>query len=288
MITGDFLSMSLTTDNVRPSPTPNAWRIGSLTRAGVTMGICLLSFCTGVLAVGKFGMNLGTEALRTLAFLVLVFGGQATIYAIRERRHLWGCRPSLVLAVSSMSDIAIASTLAISGIAMAPLPILLVAGTLAAALMFAFVMDLLKIPVFARLGIAHSPHERPITHVTEDAATTEKRLNHGPDAGQDRARDAKPEAIVTSDPVGAAERGLEVKGKPPADLTSRIAKRAYEFYEQGGRRDGGALENWQMAEADVRKDLANAGPNGWSLTPPCSTTGPGASAETGNRRRSKP
>ena len=31
MITGDFLSMSLTTDNVRPSPMPNAWRIGSLT-----------------------------------------------------------------------------------------------------------------------------------------------------------------------------------------------------------------------------------------------------------------
>ena len=42
MITGDFLAMSLTTDNVRPSPMPNAWRIGSLTMAGVIMGICLL------------------------------------------------------------------------------------------------------------------------------------------------------------------------------------------------------------------------------------------------------
>ena len=47
MVTGDFLSMSLTTDNVRPSPMPNAWRIGSLTMAGVTMGVCLLAFCTG-------------------------------------------------------------------------------------------------------------------------------------------------------------------------------------------------------------------------------------------------
>src|SRR5271157_991808 len=37
MITGDFLSMSLTTDKVRPSPTPNAWRIGNLTMAGVIM-----------------------------------------------------------------------------------------------------------------------------------------------------------------------------------------------------------------------------------------------------------
>ena len=120
MITGDFLSMSLTTDNVRPSPTPNAWRIGSLTMAGVIMGVCLLAFCIGVLAVGKFGMNLGIEALRTLAFVVLVFGSQATIYAIRERRHLWGTRPSLWLAVSSVADIVIASTLAVGGIAMTP------------------------------------------------------------------------------------------------------------------------------------------------------------------------
>src|SRR5579863_248772 len=38
MIAGDFLAMSLTTDNVRPSPTPNSWHIGSLTLAGVGLG----------------------------------------------------------------------------------------------------------------------------------------------------------------------------------------------------------------------------------------------------------
>ena len=156
MITGDFLAMSLTTDNVRPSPIPNAWRIGSLTMAGVIMGLCLLAFCTGVLTIGKFELNLGTEALRTLAFVVLVFGSQATLYAIRQRRHLWGSRPSLWLAMSSIADIAIASTLAIGGIAMDPLPASVVASTLAAAVVFAFVLDLVKVPVFARLGIAQN------------------------------------------------------------------------------------------------------------------------------------
>ena len=39
MIAGDFLAMALTTDNVRPSATPNVWRIGSLTMAGVIMGL---------------------------------------------------------------------------------------------------------------------------------------------------------------------------------------------------------------------------------------------------------
>jgi len=39
---------------------------------------------------------------------------------------------------------------------MTPLPALVVAGTLAAAAAFAFVLDLVKVPVFSRLGIARS------------------------------------------------------------------------------------------------------------------------------------
>src|SRR6202795_4988306 len=65
MITGDFLGMSLTTDNVRPSPLPNAWRIGRLTIAGIFMGIAELVFCIAVLAIGIFSMRFGIGALRT-------------------------------------------------------------------------------------------------------------------------------------------------------------------------------------------------------------------------------
>ena len=65
MITGDFLGMSLTTDNVRPSPMPNAWRIGNLTVAGVIMGIGELVFCTSVLAFGAYRMGFDISALRT-------------------------------------------------------------------------------------------------------------------------------------------------------------------------------------------------------------------------------
>ncbi len=97
MIAGDFLSMSLTTDNAVPSSSPNAWRIGNLTIAGVIVGAALLAFCTGALAVGKFAIGLDVETLRTLTFVILVFGSQATLYAIRQRGHMWGMRPSLWL-----------------------------------------------------------------------------------------------------------------------------------------------------------------------------------------------
>lgn len=154
MITGDFLGMSLTTDNVRPSPMPNAWRVGSLTIAGVFVGISELVFCTAVLAVGKFRLGLGIEALRTLAFLVIVFGNQATTYANRTRQRLWSIRPSFWLVLSSVADLLIASTMANCGIAMAPLPLLVMGGTLVGAVVFAFLVDIVKVPVFNRLGIA--------------------------------------------------------------------------------------------------------------------------------------
>jgi len=154
MITGDFLGMALTTDNVRPSPMPNAWRIGNLTVAGVIMGLGELVFCTSVLTFGLYRLGFDIGALRTLAFVVIVFGNQATTYTNRERRHLWSSRPSFWLVVSSVADLLIASTLAIGGIAMTPLPAWIVAGTLAAAAVFAVILDLVKVPAFRRLGIA--------------------------------------------------------------------------------------------------------------------------------------
>ena len=154
MITGDFLGMSLTTDNVRPSPMPNAWRVGNLTIAGVFVGISELVFCTAVLAIGKYRLGFGIETLRTLAFLVIVFGNQATTYTNRTRQHLWSTRPSSWLVLSSVADLLIASTMANRGFAMAPLPLLAMAGTLVGAVVFAFMLDIVKVPVFNRLGIA--------------------------------------------------------------------------------------------------------------------------------------
>jgi H+-transporting ATPase len=154
MITGDFLGMSLTTDTVRPSPLPNAWRIGRLTLAGVFMGIAELVFCGAVFVVGVFGLEFAIGALQTLAFVTIVFGNQATTYANRERRHLWSSRPGFWLVLSSIVDILIASTFATGGVFMVPLPVFVVAGAMAAAIVFAFVVDAAKGPVYRRLGIA--------------------------------------------------------------------------------------------------------------------------------------
>jgi H+-transporting ATPase len=143
MITGDFLGMSLTTDNVRPSGMPNAWRVGNLTIAGAFVGISELLFCTALLAIGKFRLGFGLEALRTLSFLLIVFGNQATTYTNRTRQRLWSTRPNFWLVLSSVADLPIASTMAGFGLAMAPLSLLTIGGTLAAAVVLAFLVDIL-------------------------------------------------------------------------------------------------------------------------------------------------
>ena len=153
MVTGDFLGMSMTTDNVRPSQQPNKWQIGSLTIAGIVMGVGELVFCTSVLLFGAYRMGYGIDALRTLAFVVIVFGNQATTYTNRERRRLWSSRPSFWVIVSSVGDLLIASALAIAGIAMTPLPAAVVTGTLIAAVAFALFLDFIKVPLFRRLRI---------------------------------------------------------------------------------------------------------------------------------------
>jgi len=154
MITGDFLGMALTTDNVRGSDKPDTWNIFHLMVAGLVMGLGELLFCTAVLVFGAYRMDYDIGTLRTLTFVVIVFGNQATTYNNRERRRLWGSRPSMWLAASSVVDVGIASTLAVGGIAMTRLPVWVVTATLAAAVSFAFLLDLIKVPVFARLGFA--------------------------------------------------------------------------------------------------------------------------------------
>jgi len=154
MVTGDFLAMSSSTDNVRPSPKPNIWRIRNLTAAGVMMGVVDLVFCVACLATGKFALGLDTDTLRTLAVVTLVFSGQAVFYVARERQHIWSSRPGRWLVLSSITDLTIISVLATRGVLMTALPIGILAGLLLAAIVFAFILDSVKGVLFQRLAIA--------------------------------------------------------------------------------------------------------------------------------------
>jgi len=154
MVTGDFLAMSSSTDNVRPSQKPNLWRIRNLTIAGIILGFTDLLFCVASLAVGKFWLGLGTGALQTLVVVTLVFSGQAVFYVARERQHLWSSRPGRWLIVSSGVDLTIITLLACNGVMMTVLPVVIVGGVFGMAIILALVLDAAKFALFQRLAIA--------------------------------------------------------------------------------------------------------------------------------------
>ena len=153
VVTNDFLSMSLTTDRATPAASPSTWRMRNITAAAVVLGVCKLAFSTAVLALGWFRLGLGPIELQTLAFVTLVFGNQAAMYALRERRRLWSSKPGAWVVASSGADIAIASVLVLSGTLMAALSWQVLLAVLAAAAAFAVVLDLVKVPILASLRI---------------------------------------------------------------------------------------------------------------------------------------
>jgi H+-transporting ATPase len=85
--------------------------------------------------------------------VAIVYGSQALIYGIRGHRSLWGLRPTVWLVTTSIANVLIISLLAGFGIAMAPLPVSVLAVEFAATITFGLILGSIKIPVFARLGI---------------------------------------------------------------------------------------------------------------------------------------
>ena len=62
--------------------------------------------------------------------------------------------------------------------------------------------------------------------------------------------------LVVNDTVKVAMikwRVLNVVAKEPIDVTPQVAKRAYELYEQRGRQDGRAVQDWKQAEREIRR-----------------------------------
>lgn len=153
MAGGDFFALSSATDNVRPSPTPNVWRLGNVTMVSVALGLCDLVFCTASLAIGHFVLHLTPRALQTLTVVTMIYSGQAIFYVARERRRLWRSRPASLLLLGSFLEVAVFSTLASRGVLMASLPASMLIAVFAAAMMLAIVLDTAKLALFQRFPI---------------------------------------------------------------------------------------------------------------------------------------
>jgi len=107
LFTNDFVTMSIATDHVAASPTPDRWHIRSLMLAGIILGSLVpASVLRAVFLWARF-LGLALPQLQTLVFVTLVFTGQGMVYLVRERCHFWHSRPSRWMILSSIVDVSI-------------------------------------------------------------------------------------------------------------------------------------------------------------------------------------
>lgn len=69
----------------------------------------------------------------------------------------------------------------------------------------------------------------------------------GPEAG------SKPDAKAEPKPEAKVEPKAETKAKTPADLTAQLVKRVHKLYEDLGREEVRAVEDWEKTERESRK-----------------------------------
>ncbi len=150
LFANDFVTMSLAEDHVRPSPKPDRWNIRTLVFSSLAMALAWLIYIFAVYGAGRIlGLPLG--ALQTLDFLGLVFSGLANVFLVRERGPLWGSLPGRFLLWASLADILMVSGLAIMGWLMAPLPPMIVVCLLLVTVLYALMLDQVKVPLLRRL-----------------------------------------------------------------------------------------------------------------------------------------
>lgn len=147
LFANDFMTMSISTDNASYSRKPDKWDIQKLISVGSLFALFTLGLSFLILLYGRDHLLLSLSQLQTLVFLMLVFTGQFTIYLVRERNHFWHSRPSYWMIASSIFDLTVASTLAISGILMTSLSAHIVLGVLILIGLYFALLDFLKVRV---------------------------------------------------------------------------------------------------------------------------------------------
>jgi H+-transporting ATPase len=157
LFANDFVTMSLATDRVAFSPRPDRWHIPALSFAALAVAVPWLAVSFATFLVGRHVLNLALAPTQTLVFVMLVATGQATVYLVRERHHLWASRPSTWMLGATVGDLVAVTVLATRGILMAAVPLVDVVVVLAAVLVATLALDFLKRPLVASVRADTAP-----------------------------------------------------------------------------------------------------------------------------------
>jgi H+-transporting ATPase len=149
----DFVTMSLATDNVEYTASPNKWNVKNITFASLIVGALLVGEGAIALFVGSYYFHLTLDQLRTFIMLTLVFTSQFRVYIVRERQYFWSSRPGRELILSTIGAIVAFAILGVYGLIITPLTSYQVLFTLGFSALFTLAIDFPKYGAFRKFGL---------------------------------------------------------------------------------------------------------------------------------------
>lgn len=112
----DFVTLSLSTDNVRISPIPERWDIARIAMAAALLGTLTVAESLAALYAGIAWLGLDTGQLQTYVLAFLVLTGIFNVLVLRERGHFWQSMPGRLLIVAIGGDVVVVSALSLAGV----------------------------------------------------------------------------------------------------------------------------------------------------------------------------
>ena len=114
----DFVTLSLSTDNVRVSARPDDWNITGLVKVALFLGILVIGELMLFLYVGSryFSLFADIPRLQTFTFETLIYVELLDVLIVRERKRFWNSRPSNFLLVAVVADLVLVFFLSTLGI----------------------------------------------------------------------------------------------------------------------------------------------------------------------------
>ncbi|MDE1819059.1 MAG: HAD-IC family P-type ATPase, partial [Thaumarchaeota archaeon] len=113
----DFATMSISTDNVRYSKRPDSLDTSWLFKVGIPLAVLAIieGVMLTVISMTYFGLSSNINRLYTFTFSYLVIESLFSLMIVRERGHFWKSRPSNILLITIVTEIAIVSAISILG-----------------------------------------------------------------------------------------------------------------------------------------------------------------------------
>jgi H+-transporting ATPase len=230
----DGAILSIAYDKVHYKDQPEAWNMRMVLGISTVLGVIGVVSAFGLFYLGERVFHLDRPHIQTLMYLKLSVAGHLTIFLTRTRGPFWSIRPARILWGAVLGTQIVATLIAVYGLFMTPLGWGWAGFVWGYALLWFVVNDRVKLLAY--------------------------RIFDPVKAG------TKPDAKAESEP--AAEPKPEAKGKTTSDLTPQIATRAYELYEERGRRDGQSVQDWEKAEREIRKAGVKAEPEAKAAAKP--------------------